>query len=111
MQHGGTHQNAELHSIGTAVEGEHEGALSLLALIAPPLREHLAQALPVQVESHLCHGLIRLPHLLEPAGQQQASSDDYCQVCGRQSSVESNSFSHAPASKHTLSLTHMSWLQ
>ena len=61
------YQDAELHSVNAVVEGKHEGALSLLALIAAPLHEHLAQALPVQIERHLCHGLVGLPHLLEAA--------------------------------------------
>ena len=60
------YQNAELHSVDAVVEGEHEGALCLLALVAASLHEHLAQTLPVQVESHLCHCLIGFSHLLEP---------------------------------------------
>ncbi len=60
------YQNAELHSVNAVVEGEHEGALCLLALVAASLHEHLAQALPVQVESHLCHCLVGFSHLLEP---------------------------------------------
>ena len=60
------YQNAELHSVQAVVEGEHEGAFRLLALVAASLHEHLAQALPVQVESHLCHGLVGFSHLLEP---------------------------------------------
>lgn len=43
------HQDTELHSISAVVESEHEGALGLLALIASSLREHFAQAIPVQV--------------------------------------------------------------
>ena len=60
------YQNAELHGIDAVVEGEHEGAFCLLALVATSLHEHLAQALPVQIESHLCHCLVGFSHLLEP---------------------------------------------
>jgi len=60
------YQNAELHSVDAAVEGQHEGAFCLLALVTASLHEHLAQALPVQVEGHLCHCLVGFSHLLEP---------------------------------------------
>lgn len=50
-----TYQNTELHSINAVVEGQHEGALCLLALVSASLHEHLTQALPVQVQRHLCH--------------------------------------------------------
>lgn len=64
------YQNAELYSIDAVVEGKHEGAFCLLALIAASLHEDLTQALSVQAEGYLSHCLVGLSHLLEPAGRQ-----------------------------------------